>query len=92
MAMDAILFGLGRALEIHQPPCPVVSRDEGVLIALCGLAQAGLARRLSASLDAMLCPEGSEVVGARLTGFAAMLGAAGLELGPTCGDAGRCLH
>jgi hypothetical protein len=92
MAMDAILFGLGRALEIHQPPCSAVSRDEAVLIALCELAQAGRSGPLRSSLWAMLCPETSAVVGARLTAFATMLSAAGLELGSVRADAGHCLH
>jgi hypothetical protein len=92
MAMDIILFGLGRALEIHQPPCSVVSGDEALLIALCEMAQADLAGPLASSLDAMLCPEASAVVVERLTAFATMLGAAGLELGSVRGDAGRCLH
>lgn len=92
MAMDAILFGIGRALEIHRPPYPAISHDEAVLIALCGLAQAHLADPLAASLDAMLGPEAAEIVGARLMTFAAMLGAAGLDLASARGDAGRRLH
>jgi hypothetical protein len=92
MAMDAVLFGIGRALEIHRPKCSVISQDEAVLIALCGLAQAHLADPLAASLDAMLGPEAAEIVGARLMTFAAMLGAAGLELASARGEGGRHLH
>lgn len=92
MAMDAILFGIGRALEIHRPPCSAISHDEALLIALCGLAQAHIADPLAASLDAMLGPDAAEIVGARLMTFAAMLGAAGLELASAPGDAGRRLH
>ncbi len=28
MAMDAILFGIGRTMEIRCPPCPAISCDE----------------------------------------------------------------
>lgn len=92
MAMDAILFGIRRALNIHRPPCAEVSRDEAVLIALCGLAQADLGGPLAASLDAMLSPAASALAAARLKTFAAMLGAAGLELASARGDTGRRLH
>jgi len=92
MAMDAVLYGIGRALEIHRPKCSAISHDEAVLIALCGLAQAHLADPLAASLDALLGPEAAEIVGARLMAFAARLDAAGLELASARGDAGRHLH
>ncbi len=92
MAMDVLLLGVGRALEIHQPCCSAISRDEIVFIALCGLAQADLGAPLAASLNAMLSPDAAEAVGARLTLFAAMLADAGLALAPRQGDAGRRLH
>jgi hypothetical protein len=92
MAMDAILFGIGRTLEIQRPSCPTVSRDEAVLIALCALAQAHLGGPLTASLDAMLGSGAAEVVVARLTAFAAMLCAAGLQLSPVEGETGGRLH
>jgi hypothetical protein len=92
MAMDAVLFGIGRALEIHQPKCSAISHDEAVLIALCGLAQADLVGPLAASLEAMLGPGAAEVVIARLTTFAAMLRAAGLELASGRRDAVIRLH
>lgn len=92
LAMDGLLFGVGRTLEIHRPPCAAVSHDEAVLIALCSLAQAGLAGPLAASLDAMLGPQASAVVAARLTAFAGLLDGAGLPLASARGDAGRCLH
>jgi hypothetical protein len=92
MAMDVILFGIGRALEIHRPRCSTISRDEAVFIALCGLAQADLDGPLTASLNAMLGPEAAEVARERLTTFAAMLGAAGLDLVSVQGDVGRRLH
>ena len=57
MAMDAILFGIGRAIGIHRPPCSTISRDEAVFIALCGLAQADLQGPLMASLNAMVGAE-----------------------------------
>src|SRR4051812_13593415 len=33
MAMDVILFGIGRAIEIHRPRYSAISRDEAVFIA-----------------------------------------------------------
>jgi hypothetical protein len=92
MAMDAILFGIGRVLEIHRPRCSAISRDEAVFIALCGLAQADLGGPLATSLNAMLGAEAAEVVAARLAMFAAMLRAAGLELASARSDADRRLH
>jgi hypothetical protein len=92
MAMDAILFGIGRVLEIHLPRCSTISRDEAVFIALCGLAQADLGGPFVASLNAMLGAEAAEVVRVRLTVFAAMLGSAGLDLASAQGDVGRRLH
>jgi hypothetical protein len=92
MAMDVILSGIGRALEIHRPRCSTISRDEAVFIALCGLAQADLGGPLVASLSAMLGPEAAEVVRGHLTTFAAMLGAAGLDLVSAQGDVGSRLH
>jgi hypothetical protein len=92
MAMDVILFGVGRVLEIHRPPCSTISRDEAVFIALCGLAQARLGGPLMASLNAMLGPKAAEVVRTRLTTFAAMLGGAGLDLASAQGEVGRRLH
>jgi hypothetical protein len=92
MAMDVILFGIGRVLEIHCPSCRAMSHDEAVLMALCGLAQAELDGPLAASLNAMLGPEAAEVAGARLTAFATMLGAAGLGLASTQDDTGTRLH
>jgi len=92
MAMDVILFGIGRVLEIHRPRCSAISRDEAVFIALCGLAQADLGGPLSASLNAMLGAAAAEIVRTRLTTFAAMLGGAGLDLVSAQGDMGRRLH
>jgi len=92
MAMDGILFSIGRTLEIHRPPHSTVSRDEAVFIALCGLAQADLGRPLSASLNGMLGAEAAEVVRARLTAFATILGGAGLDLASAQSAMGRRLH
>ena len=92
MAMDAILFAIGPVLEIRRMPCATISQDEAVFIALCGLAQADFNQPLATSLNAMLGAEAAEVVQARLTTFAAMLGAAGLDLGLAQGDVSRGLH
>jgi hypothetical protein len=92
MVMDAILLGIGRAMEIHPALCSTISRDEAVLIALCGLAQADLGGPLAASLNAMLGAETAEIVGVRLTTFVAMLAAAGLDLASGRCDPDRRLH
>lgn len=92
MAMDVILFDIGRALEIRRPRCPAISRDEAVFIALCALAQVDLRGPLMASLNAMLGPGAAEVARARLTAFAVMLRAAGLDLASAQGEIGRGVH
>ncbi len=92
IAMDAFLFGARRAIEIHVPTCSGVSRDEAVLIALCGLAQGDFDGPLLASLDAMMVPAASRVAAVRLKTFAAALSSAGLRLAPMPGDAGGRLN
>ena len=90
IAMDAFLFGARRAMEIHQPDCSAVSRDEATLVALCGLAQGDFDGPLGASLDIMMAPTASRVAAIRLKAFAASLACAGLRLTPPAGDtAGR---
>ncbi len=90
IAMDAFLFGTRRAMEIHQPACSSVSRDEATLVALCGLAQGDFDEPLLASLDIMMAPTASRVAAIRLKMFAVALGSAGLRLAPPAGDeAGR---
>src|SRR5712672_1083978 len=83
---DAFLFGARRAMEIHQPNCSAVSRDEATLVALCGLAQGDFDGPLVASLEVMMAPTASRVAAIRLKAFAAALGSAGLKLGPPRGD------
>lgn len=92
IAMDAFLFGARRAIEIHVPTCSGVSRDEAVLVALCGLAQGDFDGPLLASLDAMMVPTASRVAAVRLKTFAAALSSAGLRLAPMPGDAGGRLN
>ena len=92
IAMDAFLFGARRAIEIHVPTCSSVSRDEAVLVALCGLAQGDFDGPLLASLDAMMVPTASRVAAVRLKTFAAALSSAGLRLAPMPGDAGGRLN
>ena len=87
IAMDAFLFGARRAIEIHQPTCSRVSRDEATLVALCGLAQGDFDGPLMASLEVMIAPTASRVAAIRLKAFAVALGSAGLRLGPPRGDA-----
>lgn len=92
IAMDAFLFGARRAIEIRVPSCSSVSRDESVLVALCGLAQADYDGPLLASLDVMMAPTASRVVAIRLKAFAVALAGAGLRLAPPPGDAGSRLN
>ena len=92
IAMDAFLFGARRAMEIHQPDCSCVSRDEATLVALCGLAQGALDGPLLASLDRMMAPTASRVAAVRLKTFAVALADAGLRLTPPAGDAGGRLN
>ncbi len=66
IAMDAFLFGARRAIEIHQPACSSVSRDEATLVALCGLAQGDFDAPRLASLDIMMATTASRVAGIRL--------------------------
>ena len=92
IAMDAFLFGARRAMEIHVPTCSSVSRDEAVLVALCGLAQADHDRPLIASLDIMMAPTASHVAAVRLKAFAVALAGAGLRLAPAAGAAAGRLN
>ena len=92
IAMDAFLFGARRAMEIHGPACSSVSRDEAVLVALCGLAQGNFDGPLLASLDALMAPTASRVAAVRLKAFAVALAGAGLRLAPAPGDAGGRLN
>ncbi len=92
IAMDASCSGHGGAIEIHQPACSSVSRDEATLVALCGLAQgdcrcplAGFARH----------HDGADRLaggGHPLKTFAGALAGAGLQLGPPLGAAAGKLN
>lgn len=92
IAMDAFLFGARRAIEIHVPTCSSVSRDEAVLVALCGLAQGDFDGPLLASLDVMMAPTASRVAAVRLKAFAVALAGAGLRLAPMPSDTGGRLN
>lgn len=92
IAMDALLFGTRRAMEIHRPDCSCVSRDEATLVALCGLAQGDFDGPLMASLDIMMAPTASRVAAIRLKAFAATLASAGLRLAPPAGEAAGRLN
>lgn len=92
IAMDAFLFGARRAMEIHQPTCSSVSRDEATLVALCGLAQADYDQPLMASLDVLMAPTASRIAAVRLKAFAVALGSAGLRLAPLPGAAAGRLN
>lgn len=92
IAMDAFLFGARRAMEIHQPTCSSISRDEATLVALCGLAQADYDQPLMASLDVLMAPTASRVAAVRLKAFAVALASAGLRLAPLPGAAAGRLN
>lgn len=92
IAMDAVLFGARRSIQIHLPTCSRVSRDEATLVALCGLAQSDHERPLMASLDVLMVPTASRVASIRLKAFALALGQAGLRLSPAPGEAGARLN
>jgi hypothetical protein len=92
IAMDAYLFGARRAMEINEPTCPGISRDEATLVALCGLAQGRFDGSLTASLDHLMAPTASRAAAARLTTFAVSLGHAGLMLAPETEEASGRLH
>jgi hypothetical protein len=92
IAMDAFLFGARRAMEIHQPTCSSVSRDEATLVALCGLAQGDYDQPLIASLDVLMAPTASRVAAVRLKAFAVALASAGLRLAPLPGAAAGRLN
>lgn len=92
IAMDAFLFGARRAMEIHRPACSGVSRDEAVMVALCGLAQADHDGPLLASLDILMAPTASRVAAIRLKAFAVGLAKAGLRIAPAAGAAAGRLN
>lgn len=92
IAMDAVLFGTRRAMQIHVPACSSVSHDEATLVALCCLAQADFDGPLAASLDLMMAPTASRVANVRLKAFAVALASAGLRLAPAPGDAAGRLN
>jgi hypothetical protein len=92
MLMDTVLCGLARPIEIHPPPAPILSPDEALLVALCGLAQGGLEGPLQACLSAMLPPESCRMATVQLKLFAVALGEAGLGSAPPICGAGGWLH
>lgn len=92
IAMDAFLFGATRAMEINEPTCPGVSRDEATVVALCALAQGEFEGPLAASLDVLMAPAASREAAVRLKVFAASLADAGLRLAPEPGPAAGRLH
>ena len=92
IAMDAFLFGARRAMEIHKPACSSVSRDEAVMVARCGLAQADHDGPLLASLDILMAPTASRVAAIRLKAFAVALAGAGLRIAPAAGAAAGRLN
>jgi hypothetical protein len=92
MAMDAMLFGMRQPLEIHPPACPALSRDESILIALCGLAQGNHDGPLKASLDRMMEPMAAQSTAVRLKLFAVALGDAGIHFSTAPRDAAGRLN
>ena len=75
-----------------RPACSSVSRDEAVMVALCGLAQADHDGPLLASLDILMAPTASRVAAIRLKAFAVALAKAGLRIVPAAGAAAGRLN
>lgn len=92
IAMDAVFFGGRRRLRVHLPSCSRVSRDEAILVALCGLAQGDHDGPLAASLAVLAVPSAARVACERLKSFTATLGRAGLRLAPPVGEAGALIN
>ena len=92
IAMEAFVCGARQALHIHEPTCSEVSRDEALLVALCGLAQSDHDGPMMVSLDKLMVPAASRVAGVRLKIFAMALADAGFRLSPAPGEAGARLH
>ncbi|MBS0220175.1 MAG: hypothetical protein JSR91_05475 [Proteobacteria bacterium] len=78
LVMDAVLCGVRRPLEIYPPTAPIVSPDEGTLLALFGLAQDGLSGPLASCLSAMLPPSNCAVATVQSRLLAVQLKEAGL--------------
>lgn len=87
LVMDAVLSGMERPLEIYPLTAPIVSPDEGMLLALFGLAQEGLDGPLAACWSAMLPPEDCAVATIQSRLLAGLLKAAGLGPPVCCGNA-----
>jgi hypothetical protein len=92
IAMDALMFGARRVLEIHAPDGARITLDEATLIALCGLAQSEHDGPLGASLDYLMAPAASRIAAERLKTFAMALAGAGLRLSPAAGEPGALLN
>lgn len=82
LAMDAVLCGMRRPLEIHPLTAPIVGADEGTLLALFGLAQDGLDGPLAACFSAMLPPRNCSVATVQSRLLAGLLKEAGLGMAP----------
>jgi hypothetical protein len=82
LVMDAFLCGATRPLEIHPAVAPIVSPDEGLLLALFGLAQGGLDAPLAACVSAMLSPEYCPAATVQLKLLGGLMTEAGF--GPCC--------
>ena len=87
MVMDAVLCGVTRPLEIYPLTAPIVSPDEGTLLALFGLAQDGLDGPLAACFSAMLPPKNCAVATVQSRLLAGRLKEAGLG-SAACGGNG----
>lgn len=87
LGMDAVLCGMKRPLEIYPLSAPIVSPDEGTLLALFGLAQNGLDGPLAACWSAMLPPKDCAVATIQSRLLAGLLKEAGLGSPVCCGNA-----
>lgn len=86
MVMDAFLCGAGRPLEIHPLATPIISPDEGTLLALFGLAQHGFDGPLEACFSAMLPTKNCAPATIQLRLLADLMKEAGLGSPSSDGD------
>lgn len=84
MVMDAFLCSATRPVEIYPSFAPIVGPDEGVLLALLGLAQGGLDKPLAACFSVLLSPPGRAAAILQLKLLAGLMKEAGFESAPCC--------
>ena len=84
MVMDAFLCSGTRPLEIYPSLAPIVGPDEGVFLALLGLAQGGLDEPLGACFSVLLSPQSCAAAILQLNLLASLMQGAGFGSTPCC--------